>query len=173
MELYLYDVSNIKEEILNEKILKHINQYKIENKRRICHSKYSYLKEILELKGKSIDDLSFISNKPILKDFFISTSDSNQYYGFVLAECNVGLDIEEIVDERKAKKISKYLKKEYINNISSTIDWTIFESTYKLDSNQYEIKTFRLNDTIITISSLDKKIDCYLNNNKIILELQQ
>ena len=113
-------------------ILNHFNNFRNEKKRIVKLKKYTLLDIALKEFGYSIADIYFENGKPLINGIHISTSDSNSYFGFVISNNNIGLDIEDEIDSKKKQAINKFLanaKFDYL--VDDVIKWMMVEAYSK------------------------------------------
>ena len=181
--LYLYDSKNkVENPILNDIIKNHTNNYANDIKRRISESNYHFASKVLDSFGGDINTIRFVNNKPIVDDFYMSFSTSNDYFGFTISKLNNGFDLENIIDEQRRDRIAKrILKNELYDNYNNSDNkgyyltkiWTEFESAAKMEGNGLDYKfnhldiiykSIMIDNTIFTVCSKEEfELEVYLN----------
>lgn len=187
INLYIFKSKNLIENpILTDVIKSHTKNYSLELKRKISESNYHNALKVLEQYGGNIDSFRFINGKPIVDDFYMSFSTSNDFYGFTISKLDNGFDLEKIIDEKRKQRLANKILKddlynEYINLGNSseylTTKWSEFEAEakmtgkgldYKFIHKDIIYKSFRLDNTIFVVcANREFKLNVYLDYKRL------
>ncbi len=173
--LYLYTLDKLIENpTLPQLIREHCDLYKIKEKNLISKSNYYYLQLELQKRNIDINNLYFQEKgKPCIDDIYVSLAHSNKYFGFVISNKEIGLDIEEIISDSRLKLSEKILtnneKNDFLNSkaqpIYLTEKWCAKEAYGKmlgcgitndvLHKDDFEYIKFILNNTMVVVTKCD------------------
>lgn len=177
--VYIYDKLIEHDVILPDNIMKHCDKKKVISKKLVSLSTYFKLKiKLKEHFNIDIKKLYFEDNKPKIDGINISLTHTDKYYGFIISESKVGIDIEHFINNDKlAKRILD--SNEYDKYLSAplilTVKWCLLEAYYKMlgcseiDENNFKNKTiFRLDDSILLAIGDYDEIKIFLNDGEIL-----
>ena len=173
--LYLYTLDKLIEEPTLPKLIReHCDLYKVKEKNIISKSNYHYLSLELQKRNIDINNLYFQEKgKPCIDGIHISLAHSNKYFGFVISNKEIGLDIEEIIPDSRLKLADKILtnneKIEFLNSDNKSIylteKWCAKEAYGKmlgcglnndiLHNDDFEYIKFILDNTMVVVTKCD------------------
>ncbi len=126
-------------------------------KRCIEYSIGRFLVKFIAKKFYDVDDTEIIvgNKKPKFKNnnLHFSISHTKNIVAAAFDEFDIGFDVE-IIKKRNIEKLSKYLKKDFKDEIEFYRYWTGFEARYK--SKSQNLATFRFENYMISVSSFSE-----------------
>lgn len=158
MDIFIIDTKkadNIEPELLKKFCYKNFTQ---NEKEKIHCLAYLMLDRIFKtVYGIDSPSLIFENKKPKLKNQkkYFSISHSNEYIAITISDFECGVDIEE-TKNRDYKKISKRMNFKSDSLEDFYLNWTKYESEYKLGSESKSTYSFKIPKYIITAASTNK-----------------
>jgi phosphopantetheinyl transferase len=147
-------------ERLNKHDKEHLDKMPTERRKHFILGRYLMLKDGLDISKITYNE----NNKPLLDDVYFSISHSDQYTVFVSSNEEIGIDIEhlrKVDDDIKLSFMKKNVSDEEFLEHMTKMESYIKLNGYGLknlndDISDYDFKTFKEKDYIITICKRKK-----------------
>ncbi|MCR5232026.1 MAG: 4'-phosphopantetheinyl transferase superfamily protein [Acholeplasmatales bacterium] len=140
INLYIYELDNMKEVELPDNLSLHCNKYTLEHSRLVSRYAYSLLVKILENANYNPKLITFTNDgKPVHPHISFSISHSKNYIAIAISEKSVGVDVEGIFLDERLKMAQKILTLEELDVFNHKLDqngyltekWTLKEAYAK------------------------------------------
>ena len=168
MDIYIIETND--SEYIDTKLLFRYRKRDISNEKKLKIHCLAYLmldrilKNIYKIENRNI---VFENGKPFLenKNKHFSISHSGEYIAICISDNICGIDIEQN-KKRNFIAIGKRMKFQAATLDDFYLDWTKYESEYKLGKSSNSIKQFKYNNYTITASSAykDEDFEIFIQN---------
>ena len=171
MEIFVIEI--VDADNVHKDLLKEFQKKEISNSQKWNEHCLSYLmvdrilRDFYQIENREV---VFNGNKHFLKtrEKFFSISHSNDFIALAFSDYDCGIDIEEI-KLREFETISKRMgfKCETLEDFYN--EWTKYEAEYKLGKPAQKFKKFRLEDYVVTASSVNVKeeFEIYIQSGEV------